>query len=182
MKTRQIFLFFIFVLLWNVSNSQEIKITDPPIFNMFKEYGLISGYNFSLTDSASKFANTIDVGIWRSEYVEHIVPICANTYASITMGLSGDTFIAGPKIGGYLGMGMLCIGSEMTAYTDFTDYNFFFTPYFGLGVSNYRITIGANIQATNEKFMPVNKLMLSLTMQLVSLKTTKVEDLLSPTN
>jgi hypothetical protein len=140
----------------------------------YKETAIFSGVSINFGDTANKKSYIIELGIWKSKYITHIEPFNANYYLSNEFVLHDSKLIIGPKIGGFIGFWMFCLGSEIIFYTNFRENALRLVPYIGLGGHNFKFTINPLINLYNKDFKYINPVSLSLTIQIKSIRKRQI--------
>jgi hypothetical protein len=166
----------IMILFLFSANIYILSAQDSAIYfrGTYKETALFSGFSLNFGDTANKKSYIIELGIWKSKYITHIEPISANYYLSNEFVLHDSKLIIGPKIGGFIGFWMICLGAELTFYTNFRENAFRLVPYIGLGGHNFKFTINPLINLYNNDFKCINPVSLSLTIQIKSIRKRQI--------
>jgi hypothetical protein len=141
--------------------------------NVNKETAIYGGLSINSGDTAKKNSYILELGIWKSKYPNHFEPKNFNYYIGNELLINDSRFAIGPKIGGYVGFWMLCIGSDLIYYTNFKDNALRLAPYFGLGNHSFKLTFNFFINVTNKDFRYTHPLSLNFSYQLKSLKMNK---------
>jgi hypothetical protein len=159
-------LLFVFSFTSQLPAQDTIQISH----GCFKETALFSGYILNTGNKGNKSSHILEIGIWKTKYVNHVEPVSASYYLSNEFLLHDSKFAIGPKVGCFVGFWTLCLGIEVVYYTDFEDGAIRLTPFFGLGGHNIKLTINPLISLYNKDFKYINPVSLSLTIQILSLK------------
>ncbi|AXP82935.1 hypothetical protein CJ739_3876 [Mariniflexile rhizosphaerae] len=82
------------------------------------------------------------------------------------IGLNTEKFTIGPKISGAINLMGIVIGTELVTYTDFDNWTLRLVPFIGIGGEKGKLTINPHLILTNKNFQPIDKGLLSLTLNL----------------
>ncbi|MBJ6369800.1 hypothetical protein [Snuella sedimenti] len=168
MKTRITIIFLVGFI--SIGFGQNRKERD---YGHYKSLNLNLGYNYSFGDPYDKNFHLIDIGINKAMYGG--VHGGGLQYGLGTeIGLNTEKFTIGPKISGAINLMGIVIGTELVTYTDFDNWTLRFIPFFGIGGEKGRLTINPHVILTNKNFQPIDKGLLSLTINL-SLNRKKME-------
>ncbi|AHM60906.1 hypothetical protein D770_13260 [Flammeovirgaceae bacterium 311] len=148
---------------------------DTLLFEIEKNTGLIVGYSYNFGDMenknrADKKFHFLELGIWRTTMARAYHPVTTGYYFSNEFGLNTNSFVYGPKIGGFIAVLVLGGGCEFVYYTNFEEGSLRFVPYMGLCTHLFKLTINPHIIITNKDFEGLNRGHLNLSIRFASLK------------
>ena len=142
-------------------------------FGYYKSLNLEVGYNYSFGQPNDKEFHLLDLGINKTNYGGRHGG--GYQYGIATeIGLNTHKFIIGPKVSGVFYFQFIALGTELITYTDFNNWTLRFVPFIGIGGERFKLTINPQVILTNKNFQPVNKGLISLTINL-SLDRIKVK-------
>ena len=150
------------VALVSIGFGQDPRERD---YGRYKYMNLNLGYNYSFGDPNKKNFHLLDIGINKAIYGgRHGGGFQYGIGTEI--GLNTEKFIVGPKISGDINLMGIVLGTELVSYTDFKNWTLRLVPYFGIGGEKGKLTINPHLILTNKDFQPINKGLLSLTINL----------------
>lgn len=128
----------------------------------YKSLNVGVGYNYSFGQPNDKNFHMLDLGINKTIYGgRHGGGFQYGIGSEIA--LNTENFTIGPKINGVLYYQFIAFGAELVTYTDFNNLTFRFVPFIGIGGEKFKLTINPNLIIANKNFQPVNKGVVSLT-------------------
>ncbi len=143
------------IVLLNVINvmSQSDKNRD---YSIYKFKGLSTGYNYSFDGKDKPHYHLLDLqfnkgfrgGRHGGGYIYGF---------GTEVALNADQFTIGPKIGGFLFIGGLAVGSELVTYTNFEDWTLRYIFSIGFGSPKGRLTFNPHLILSNENYRPIHK-------------------------
>ena len=149
---------------------QNLKELD---FGFYRSLNINVGYNYSFGDPYEKTFHLLDIGLNRSFYGGRHGG--GYQYGIGTeIGLNTQNFTIGPKLNGTLYYQFIAFGTELITYTDFENWTLRLAPFIGIGGEKFKLTINPHVILTNKNFQPIDKGLLSLTVNL-SLDRKKIE-------
>ena len=113
--------------------------------------------------------HTIELGVIKNKDYTVVEPVSLGYYISNEFVMSSRGFNIGPKIGGYFGMWLICIGADIIHYTDFKDNTTHIAPYIGLGASHARFFISPHLPLYNKNFKNTNYISVGLTLDIINI-------------
>ena len=168
MKIRITIIFLVCLISFGFGQNQKERD-----YGHYKSLNLNVGYNYSFGDPNDKNFHLIDIGINKAMYGG--MHGGGFQYGLGTeIGLNTEKFTIGPKISGAINLMGIVIGTELVTYTDFDNMTLRLVPFIGIGGEKGRLTINPHIILTNKNFQPVDKGLLSLTINL-SMKREKIK-------
>lgn len=150
------------VCLISVGFGQNRKERD---YDHYKSLNLNLGYNYSFGDPNDKNFHLLDIGINKAMYGGRHGG--GYQYGIGTeIGLNTEKFTIDPKISGAINLMGIVIGTELVTYTDFDNWTLRLVPFIGIGGEKGKLTINPHLILTNKNFQPIDKGLLSLTLNL----------------
>lgn len=168
----KIVIFSVFTLLALTSVCQNADSTyyKKTLSNNVEELSLFAGYNFNLNATGDKKSlHFFELGIKRNFDIIWFEPFCKSIYFSNEFLISNKDFIIGPKMGAYVSVMAITLGSECIYYTNFSGKSIRFSPYFGFGCNAFRFTLQFPINLYKENFNYINPITFHLSFQFVNL-------------
>ena len=162
-----LFLLVLLSLSWPLSKAQDTLNIN---FGHVKETALYGGYSFNTGDTANKKSHIIELGIWKSNYVNHVEPVNFNYYIGNEFLIHDSKLAIGPKIGSYIGFWMLVLGTDLVYYTNFSENALRLVPYFGFGGHSLKLTFNFYANLSNKDFIYTNPVSVNVSFQLHSLR------------
>jgi hypothetical protein len=149
------------------SKAQIPFLPDLDKADVFRETGFIGGYRFNFgfnEDFTSN--NVIELGVKRAFYVDFLRSASANYYAASDFNLNWNNFFLGPKVGGYISVFGILVGSELALYSNFNEVSLRAMPYAGLGSHSFRLAFTPHIPIFNSEMGELNNFDIFLSIRL----------------
>lgn len=126
-----------------------------------KDRSFLIGYHYNFGEPNTSKFHLLEIGYQKSS-TSGVHATSANWYATSEMGFVKNSFLIGPKLGGFVSFGGFVLGSEFIYYTNFRDESLRFVPYFGIGGKPFRLSINPHIRLSNKDFERINRGSVSL--------------------
>ncbi len=126
-----------------------------------KDQSMVVGYHYNFDEPNSRRFHLVEIGYQKSS-ASDMHGVSANWYVTTEFLLNLNSFLIGPKMGGFISFGGFVLGSEIIYYSDFRNESLRFVPYFGIGGKPFRLTINPHIRIGNSDFEPINRGSISL--------------------
>lgn len=110
----------------------------------------------------------VEIGVaYHNIYIHPLSLVSSSPYFTVDGIIDDDVFIIGPKVGYEFTAGLFGIATDLTYYTDFSDYTFMVTPKIGLSLlGSVNLFYGYNIPLSPEEFKSISRNRFSLTFNL----------------
>lgn len=178
-----IFSVFTLLALTAVCQNADSTIHERYLNENVEELSLFVGYDFNPNVTGDKKSlHFFELGIKRNFDVVHFEAFCKSIYFSNEFLISNKDFFIGPKMGAYVSVMAMTLGSELIYYTNFSGESIRFSPYFGFGCNAFRLTLQFPINLYKDNFNYINPVTFHLSVQFVNLWKKTLEQSINDTD